>query len=141
MPLLEQVFETYPNEVKIAFKNYPLRNHKYAQKAAAAALAAEKQGKFWEFHDLLFENYQKLNDEKVAEISEKIDLDVERFNKDMEDPRILAMISRDRSDGNKAGVRGTPTIFINGRELKNRSLQGFRVIIDRELEKAGKKKQ
>jgi protein-disulfide isomerase len=54
VPVLEQVLEKNPNQVKLVFKNFPLRNHKFAMEAAIAALAAEKQGKFWEFHDLLF---------------------------------------------------------------------------------------
>ena len=141
MPLLEQVLEKNPKNVKLVFKNYPLRNHKFAHPAAAAALAARKQGKFWEFHDLLFKNYNKLNDEKLKEISTELALDVERLLRDMRDPQILAMISRDKAEGDRAGVRGTPTIFVNGRELKNRSMQGFQALIERELKKAGKKKQ
>lgn len=139
MPLLEQVLERYPKDVKVVYKNYPLRNHRYAQKAAAAALAAEKQGKFWEFHDLLYENYNKLNDEKVIEISKELGLDVEKLLRDMKNPQILALISQDKTEGDRAGVRGTPTIFINGRQLKNRSLQGFGAVIDRELINAEKK--
>jgi protein-disulfide isomerase len=69
VPVLEQVLEKYPHDVKIVFKNYPLRNHKFAMKAAIAALAAGSEGKFWEFHDELFKNYNKLNDQKIREIA------------------------------------------------------------------------
>ena len=65
MPVLEQVLEKNPDKVKLVFKNFPLRNHKFAMPAATAALAAEKQGKFWEFHDLLFKDYNRLNEQKV----------------------------------------------------------------------------
>jgi protein-disulfide isomerase len=134
------VLERYPKDVKVVFKNYPLRNHKYAQQAAAAAHAAEKQGKFWEFHDLLYENYNKLNNAKVIEISKELGLDVEKLLRDMKNPQILALISRDKREGDRAGVRGTPTIFINGRQFKDRrSLQGFGAVIDRELINAAKK--
>jgi protein-disulfide isomerase len=60
VPLLEQVLEQYPNQVKLVYKNFPLRNHKFAKPAASAALAAGEQGKFWEFHDKLFQNYNQL---------------------------------------------------------------------------------
>ena len=139
MPLLEQVLEKYPADVKIVYKNFPLRNHKFAMKAATAALAAESQGKFWEFHDLLFKNYNKLNDQKISEIALELGLDQTEFNKKMKDPKITAMIRQDVREGAQAGVRGTPTIFINGRRLKDRSLKGFQAAIDKELQKLRKK--
>ena len=139
MPLLEQVLEKYPDDVKIVFKNFPLRGHKFALKAATAALAAESQGKFWEFHDLLFKNYNKLNDQKISEIALELGLDQTEFEKKMKDPKITAMIMQDVREGAQAGVRGTPTIFINGRRLNDRFLEGFQAAIDKELQKLGKK--
>jgi len=139
VPVLEQVLEKYPDDVKIVFKNFPLRNHKFALKAATAALAAKSQGKFWEFHDLLFKNYNKLNDQKIHEIALELGLDQTEFEKKMKDPRIKAMIRQDLRDGAQAGVRATPTVFINGRRLKNRTLQGFQAAVDKELQKLGKK--
>lgn len=141
MPLLKQVLEQYPNDVKLVFKHFPLRNHKFARKAATAALAAESQGKFWEFHDLLFKDYNKLNDKKVAEIAAALALNQEAFEDKMKDPLIRAKINQDVKEGVDAGVRGTPAIFINGRSLKNRSLAGFRAIIDKELGKYREKKR
>lgn len=135
MPVIEQVLEKNPNQVKLVFKNFPLRNHKFAMPAAIAALAAEKQGKFWEFHDLLFENYNRLNEEKIKEIAQRLNLDMEKFEKDQKDPQIRAMINRDLAEGNQAGVRGTPTVFINGRLLRNRSMAGFQELIEKALEK------
>ena len=138
MPLLEQVLETYPKDVKVVFKNFPLRNHKFARPAAIAALAAGKQGKFWEFHDLLFENYAHLSEEKIREISQKLSLDIDKFEKDKKDPQILKLIRRDVTDGLRAGVRGTPTVFVNGRLLRNRNLAGFQTLIDKALKKASR---
>ncbi len=139
MPVLEQVLEKYPDDVKIVFKNFPLSNHKFALKAATAALAAKSQGKFWEFHDLLFKNYNKLNDQKIHEIALGLGLDQTEFEKKMKDPGIKAMIRQDLRDAAQAGVRATPTVFINGRRLKNRTLQGFQAAVDKELQKLGKK--
>ncbi len=139
MPLLEQVLEKYPEEVKIVFKNFPLNSHKFAKKAATAALAASSQGKFWEFHDLLFKNYNRLNDRKIRDIALELGLDMVKFDKKMKDPLIQERISQDLWDGNRADVRGTPTVFVNGKRLRDRTLPGFQKIIDRELQKQGKK--
>ncbi len=129
------MLEKNPNQVKLVFKNFPIRNHKFAMPAAVAALAAGKQGKFWEFHDLLFKDYNRLNEQKVNEIAQKLKLDIKKFEKDRKDPRIRAMINRDMAEGNRAGVRGTPTVFINGRLLRNRNPAGFQELIEKALKK------
>ena len=129
------MLEKNPDKVKLVFKNFPLRNHKFAMEAATAALAAEKQGKFWEFHDLLFKDYNRLNEQKVKEIAQQLKLDMEKFETDRKDPGIRRLINRDLAEGNRAGVRGTPTTFINGRLLRNRSMAGFQELIDKALKK------
>jgi protein-disulfide isomerase len=133
------VLGQYPKEVKVVFKNYPLENHKFAMKAAIAALAAESQGKFWEFHDLLFKDHNRLNDEKIEEIVKKLGLNEQEFEKKTADPQIVQKIRQDYTDGVNAGVSGTPTLFINGKLIRNRSMEGFREIIGKELGKAQKK--
>ena len=133
MPLLEQVLENNPENVKIVFKNFPLRRHKYATKAAMAALGADGQGKFWQFHDQLFKNYKQLSDQKIKDIARDLGFDIEKFEKQMKDPGILAQIRQDMLDGNQAGVRGTPTVFIGGRLLRNWSPKEFQILIDKEL--------
>ena len=138
MPVFEQVLEKYPQDVKVVFKNFPLPNHKFAEKAAIAALAAGEQGKFWEFHDLLFENYNKLNDQKIQEIAQAVGLNLEAYEKKKNDPAVKRKVNQDISEGRQAGVRGTPTIFINGVRLRDRSLKGFQTAIDKQLEKLGK---
>ena len=125
-----------PDTVKLVFKNFPLAMHKSAKKAALAALAAKEQGKFWEFHDKLFENYRALSDAKLNEIAEGLGLDMEKFNKDMESPTIKELIARDMKNGKQAGVRGTPAIYVNGKPLKNRSLPGFQAMINAEMKKS-----
>lgn len=137
MPLLEQVLEKYPDQVKIVFKHFPLRSHRYARKAAAAALAAHKQGKFWAFSDHLFKNARQLNDQKVQEIVGQLELNGEQFQKDWKDPGIGEKIDRDTEEGRRMNVRGTPTIFVNGRVLRQRSREGLETIIEKELKKGG----
>jgi len=135
VPVLEQVLEKYPKDVKLVYKNFPLRSHKFAWPAAIAAHAAGKQGKFWEFHDLLFENYNRLNAQKVQEIARQLNLDLEQFEKDQKDPQIRALVNRDLSDGVGADVNATPTVFINGRRLRNLNAAGFQSMIEEELKK------
>jgi len=133
------VLEQYPNDVKLVFKNFPLtRIHKSAMNASIAALAANQQNKFWEFHAELFKNYNKLSDAKFEEIAQSLDLNMEQFKQDMKNPALAAMVQRDLKDGAAAGVRGTPSIFINGRNLQQRSLPGFKQVIDAELAKKKK---
>jgi protein-disulfide isomerase len=141
VPVLEQVLEKFPQQVKVIFKHFPLRNHKYAFKAAQASMAADKQGKFWEFHDLLFKDYSNLNDQKVTEIRTSLNLDADQFQREMLDPGIKAQIDADLRNGKSAGVRGTPTVFINGKLLRDKSLKGFQRQINQELTqlKAGDK--
>ena len=127
------MFERYSKEMKLVFKNFPLRNHKFAWPAAIAALAANKQGKFWELHDQLYENYNRLSDQKIREITQQVGLDMEKFDQDMKDPELKAIVERDFQEGARVGVRGIPTIFVNGRQLKNRSFQGFQAAIEKEL--------
>jgi protein-disulfide isomerase len=129
------VLDKYPNDVKLVTKHFPLPSHKFARQAAIAALAADKQGKFWEFHEKIFENSKSLSDAKVQEMAKELKLDEGKFNKDLKDPAIQQLISRDITNGRQAGVRGTPTIFVNGKRLQNRSLQGFQQLIEAELQK------
>ncbi len=139
VPVLNELLEKNKGKVKLVFKNYPLPNHQFARKAATAALAAGKQGKFWEYHDRLFQNYNRLNDQVVQEQAQQLGLDMQKFEKDMNDPQIAQQINQDLQDVARAGVRATPTIFVNGSLLRNTNLAGFQAAIDKDLEKRGKK--
>lgn len=124
-----------PDKVNLVIKHFPLNSHKFARRAAAVALAANRQDKFWEYHTKIFENYRSINETKVQEIATEIGLDLERLNTDAKDPAIQYLINRDISNGQQSGVRGTPAIFVNGKRLNNRSLAGFQKAIDAELKK------
>lgn len=141
LPTIEQVLEKYADTVKVVFKNFPIRRHKFSEKAAAAALAAHSQGKFWAYHDSLFskDNFGRFSDGLFVEIAKKLGLDPQEFTKKLKDPAILAKIKKDANDGLRANVRGTPTIFINGKRLRNRTFQGFQAKIDKELAALAKK--
>ena len=124
--------------MKLVFKSYPLVDNKISVKAAIAALAAGRQGKFWEFHDLLFFHSDSLNEQVIEEISMDLGLDIEQFKEDLDDPEILRKIRRDTLDGSKVGVGGVPTVFVNGRLLKNMTLQTLKSQIETELADIGK---
>jgi len=130
------VLDRYPTQVKVVFKNFPIRSHRFAVKAAAAALAAGKQDRFWEFHDLLFENYNKLNDKMITGFARSLNLDMKRFEKDRASTEVAKLIKRDLQEARDADVRGTPTIFVNGKLLQVRSMDGFSRAIDLELKKS-----
>lgn len=116
----------------------PLDFHKFAEPAARAALAADNQGKFWEYHDEIFA-VKKLKKSTAENIAEDIDLDMKKFTADMDSPAIRTRLQKDIQDAQNAGVTGTPTVFINGRKLKQRNQQSFQAMIDAELKKAGHK--
>jgi protein-disulfide isomerase len=138
-PVLNQALEKNQGKVKLVYKAFPLSTHPFARKAAAAAVAAGRQGKFWELHDLLFQNYNRLNDQVIKELAQQLGLDMQKFNNDMNDPRISQEINQDYQEGRKAGVRGTPTIFVNGVMVANTSPEGLQAAIDKALEKKEKK--
>ena len=109
--------------------------HPFARKAAAAALAANNQGKYWEFSGKLFENYSSLSDDKIQDIARKLGLDMEKFNRDLTDASIQALINRDMSDAEKVPVQGTPTLFVNGKALKRLSPNDLQEMIQNELKR------
>jgi protein-disulfide isomerase len=133
------LLEKYPLQMKLVFKNYPLTRHTFAKKAAVAALAARKQGKFWEYHDLLFQNGDSLSDQKFLQIARELGLDLERFEKDINDLKIVARINQDIRLGAYMGVRGTPTVFINGSLSKARTLEALEAAVENALEEARKR--
>jgi protein-disulfide isomerase len=128
------VFEKNQETVKIAYKHLPLRSHNMAGPAALASLAANEQGKFWEYHDKLFAE-ASIVPASIDRIASELGLDQDQFKKDMNSSRIKQIVNNDVADAGSLGVTGTPTVFINGRKLKQRSLQGFQAMIDEELEK------
>jgi len=136
--LFEEAMAKHPKEVKVVFKQFPLAMHKLAQSAALASLAAHRQGKFWAYHDLLFENQKSLSEAKYIELAKKLGLDLDKFNKDYKAPVNQQALERDMAEAQIAGVRGTPTIFVNGRRLKERNIKDLQQMISQELSKRTK---
>ncbi len=134
LPTLDNVVNAYPTQVRLVFKHFPLSMHKFARQAAIASIAARNQGKFWPLHDQLFANYNKLNDGLIRELAESVGLDMARFDKDVENPSLAQEVAADIKLGTDSGVRGTPSVYVNGVQLKDRSMAGFRAAIEAELQ-------
>jgi protein-disulfide isomerase len=109
------VLDKYPKEIKFVVKHFPLRSHRFARKASAAALAAKEQGKFWEFHEKLMENYRNIDESKIQDIATELQLDMEQWTRDMNSAPVNDLIARDLRDGRAVGIRGIPTVLVNGR--------------------------
>ncbi|MFQ5513355.1 MAG: DsbA family protein [Myxococcota bacterium] len=139
-PLLKQLHEKYPDKVRIVFKHFPLSFHQGARPAAIASMAAKEQGKFWEMHDVLFENHRSLNPSNMEEMAKKAGLDLERFKKDMEEKAqdYAKQVDADFRQGQTVAVRGTPTLFVNGKKVQNRSVEGMSAMIDAALKQSTK---
>jgi protein-disulfide isomerase len=130
-PTVKQLRELYPDKVKLVFKNYPLNFHKEAEIAAEAALAAGAQGKFWEMHDKIFANQKNISLDGLKGYAQELNLDMKKFNEDLDTHRYKKTIDEDMKLATGAGVRGTPTFFINGKKLVGAKPVGeFQKIID-----------
>jgi protein-disulfide isomerase len=121
-PGLRKVVKDYGARVKLVFRNYPLPMHRYAFFAARAAEAAGQQGKFWEMHDALYDNQDEWSKSMEPRVqfdsyAARLGLDVQRFKTDMERQDLSDRIKADMLRGNSLNVRGTPTVYLNGREL------------------------
>ena len=136
-PLIDQVMAAYPKDVKRVYKQFPLTSiHPNALPASKAAVAAGKQGKFWEMHAKLFGNQRELSPDNYKKWAEELKLDVARFEKDMASPEVQQQIDKEMQEAKAADVTGTPTIFVNGKRLQQRSMDGFKAAIDSSLPKS-----
>jgi protein-disulfide isomerase len=134
---LNAVMDAYPGKVKLIFKEFPLDTHSQAALAAAAAIAAHGQGKFWPMHDALFAHRTELSRTKILALAQAAGLDMKRFQADLDSPATRSTVGRDRDDGDRAGVEGTPTVFLNGRKYNGSlELPAIRTVIDDALKSA-----
>jgi protein-disulfide isomerase len=133
---LKQLQAKYPRDVAVTFKHFPLGFHKNAQKAGEASLAAHAQGRFWDMHDIMFENQKALTEDKLLAYAGQIGLDVEKFTADLKAGTFAAKVKADMAEGQKIGVRGTPSVYIQGRKYSPGSgynVPGLEKILAREF--------
>jgi protein-disulfide isomerase len=117
-PVIERLLREQEGRVKLVFLHYPLDGHTNAQPAARAAIAAGRQGKFWEMHDLLFENQRSLEPADLERLATELGLDMARFRADMASAETQRIIDANKAAGRELDVSGTPTIFVNGRRFR-----------------------
>jgi len=145
-PILNQMKAEFGDKLQITFREFPLvPTHQHALAAASAAEAAGLQGKFWEMHDLIYDHQNDWKKEfDVRPIFEgyakQIGIDVERYKRDMNGELVAQRIFADGKRGHSLGVKGTPTVFMNGREVpfENLPADKLRVVIQNELRSSGK---
>ena len=133
-PQLQAVLKAYPTQVRLIFKQFPLDMHSQAALAAAAAVAAQKQGKFWQMHDALFASRNDLRRPTILALASAIGLDVKRFEADIDSPEVRKAVAHDMEDGSNVGVMSTPTLFIDGQHYNGEiKLDKLKPILDAEL--------
>ena len=134
---VEALVKELGRDVRIEFKNHALESHPRAEDAAAAAMAAHRQGKFWEMHDQMFMNQRALGVGDLEDHAKNMGLDMAQFQKDFNDPGIRQQIRSNSKTAEALGARGTPGFFINGKKQVGwGSFFGFKGMVDRELKKA-----
>ncbi|UPQ76063.1 DsbA family protein [Chryseobacterium nepalense] len=117
-PVLKELMKEFKGQVNFVFRNFPLSEmHPYARPAAIAAEAADLQGKFWEMHDVIYENQQSLNESFLFQLAEKIGLNLSQFKEDIQKPELEKKVDSDFESGIISGVNGTPSFFINGNKF------------------------
>ncbi len=136
-PVLAEVLDRYPEDVRLIHRHFPLDSiHPFARPASEAAMCAEEQGKFWEYHDAIFARQGKIEAGTLDDISEELGLDEEAFSKCVDERRYADFVQGDFMAGQQAGVTGTPAFFVNGIPLKGaRDADALSRVIDSELER------
>ncbi len=135
-PVLRQIVDEFRGEVKVYFKHYPLPQHTNARMAAEAAVAANKQGKFWAFQDKLWDKQDELSPAEIEKIAKESGLDMAKFRADLDAPATKDRVQRDRSEGQALGLQATPTVYIDGREYTDaKDTESLREWIKEELGK------
>ncbi len=136
-PILDAALGKHSGKVRLFFKHMPLSFHQRAVPAARAAFAAEKQGKFWEMHKILFEHQPAFDPPDLEKYAKDVGLDLVRFKADSASEAATERLARDKKQADAAGVDHTPTVYINGREYKGGFQEDFDEWIEGELELAG----
>src|SRR3984957_2240075 len=131
---VDTIMAAYPKDVKLIYKQFPLSMHPHAEMAAEASLAAREQGKFWEMYDVLFKNYRRLSSDSILGFAKDIGLDMDKFKADLAAGKYKAVVDKDLADGEAAGVYGTPSFYINGKQYNGEvTLAALKPILAAEL--------
>jgi protein-disulfide isomerase len=132
-PTLARLVKEYGDKVRLVARDFPLSQHAEAFKAAEAAEAAREQGKYWEYTEILMRNQSALGVTKLKDYASELDLDRAQFDTALDSGKFADTVQRDIEDGLKLGVVSTPTVFINGRPVADKSYDALKAIIERAL--------
>ena len=136
----DQVVANYAGKVRLVFRDFPLPFHERAPKASEAGLCAADQGKFWEMHDEMFANQDKLAPDDLKGLAKKIGVDSGAFDACLDSSKHAVQVKKNTEDAKKAGISGTPAFFINGRLISGaQPYEKFKEVVDEELAKAAQK--
>jgi len=137
-PTFNELVSRYDGKVRLVHKDFPLESlHPQARQAAEAARCAYEQGKFWEYHDKLYANSPKASADDLKNYAKEVGLNVDSFDRCLVSGKYKAVVQQDLKEGTQLGLSGTPTFFINGREISgNQPLTAFEAMIDEELARA-----
>jgi len=139
--VLREVMKVYEGKVRLVFRDFPLSTHRFARKAAEAARCASEQGKFWPYHDKLFENQPRLDIPDLKRYARELNLDQTAFEACLEGGKYRDEVTKDLRDGIRAGVSATPTFFINGRPLTGaQPFPAFQALIEKALKESSRGK-
>jgi protein-disulfide isomerase len=133
-PGIKELAAKYPQKLRVVFKHFPLSFHETARPLAIASMAAQEQGRFWEFHDVLFKNTGSLQatDAAIEGYAKSAGLDLARFKRDRQEKADAynRRVDDEIALGNSVDVRGTPTLYINGKKVQIRSLEGMSQMVE-----------
>jgi protein-disulfide isomerase len=131
---VRQLEAAYPGKIRYVFKNNPLPFHDHARLAAKAALAANEQGKFWEYHDALYAHQKDLDRASLEQYATELGLDLRRFRAALDDARLDTVIEADVTEAHRLELKGTPSFFVNGHFIQGaQPLAAFRAKVDQAL--------
>ncbi len=137
-PTLAELLTKNPDKLRIVFKHLPLPMHQQAEPAALAAIAAQKQGKFWEMHDALFQT-TNWTPTVIDETAQRVGLNMAQYKADVSGPEVQTQLAKDKADAQAADVVATPSMFVNGRPARDRSLPALQKMVDEALAAGGAK--
>jgi protein-disulfide isomerase len=148
-PIVKEVVEKYKNDIQFQFRNFPLQQiHPNARAAARTAEAAGKQGKYWEMHNLLYEQQKSWEQSTAVNTifegyAQQLGLNLEKFKTDFASSSVNETINADFAEGQRLGVEATPTFFLQGKKIENspRDVEGFSKLIDEAIKQAQTQKQ
>ncbi|MBT4209122.1 thioredoxin domain-containing protein [Candidatus Woesearchaeota archaeon] len=131
--MVNEILNRYPNDVKVVIKNFPLGSHKQANKAALYALAANRQGKYYEMYEMIFANYRELrnNEDLPIQYAVELGMDIEQFKRDATDPILQNQVRKEIEELRQTGMRlAVPKFLINGKEPLKRDMDTWSMLID-----------